>query len=548
MKCIRHIVAGLCSMAVLAAGSVMTASAADWVQTLYLGDVEHDDVLNIVDIVKFYKHLHGMQPLTEFEGWLADVNQDKEVDIYDYALLKRAVLTGDWQTLEIRSEDESTEPTTEETTEPPTEETTEPPTEETTEPVTDPVEGDFITPSIRYIDASLPSHGEANLVVFYVDFPDCRYDYEPSLDELTEYCFGANADENDPNYPFNSMSSFYATSSKGAMQLTGQVFRYTTRENRSAYDNDKDKLTRECYDAFNEQIDFSQFDGDGDGVIDATLLTVPTKAGDDYWWPMAGPLGNYYYTVDGMSVGHIITGNAEVASASDHKNFVSSYLHEMGHCMGLPDYYLYYSEDYDSMHGNAGTELMDADAYSDFGCFSKLMLGWYRENQISVFDKNNGNSQTFLLENGQTQNGNCIILPYGELNDDYSCEYMMIEYVTPDGLNSAINRDYWYWQQVAAGIRVYHIKADYTNNGWWSYFKYENGSDFTNYDDAGIRLIRLANDVEGGSVFTTGDVIDGNISGFHWYAADESESVETGYSVTVGELVDGKYAITVTFH
>ena len=84
------------------------------------------------------------------------------------------------------------------------------------------------------------------------------------------------------------------------MHLDGQVFRYTTKENRSAYDTDKNKLARECYDAFNDSVDFSQFDGNNDGVIDATLFSVPTAAGNDNWWPCAGPIGDSAYTVDGV--------------------------------------------------------------------------------------------------------------------------------------------------------------------------------------------------------------------------------------------------------
>lgn len=543
MKQMKYILAALCSAMVLTAGAAMNVFALE--NPLYLGDVETDGTLNILDIIKLQKYLLAVQPLSENEGYFADLNQDDEVDVIDLVLLKRSVLTGNWTEAPLEPIEPPTEPPTEPWTEPPSEDPVEPPKEPPTEPE---ISDRFVTPSVQKVIHSLPSQGNANLVVFYVDFPDCRYSYEPSLDELTAYCFGTDADVNGANYPFNSMHSFYATSSKGVMNLTGQVFRYTTTENRSAYDDDKDKLARECYHAFNEQIDFSQFDGNGDGTIDVTLLTVPTAAGDDAWWPMAGPTGDDSYLVDGVNIGYIISGNAQVDSPTDHKNFVSSYLHEMGHCMGLPDFYLYYSEDYDAMHGNAGTEMMDADAYSDFGCFSKLMLGWYKEHQVSIFDKNNGNSQTFTLQNGQTENGNCVILPYGEFNGNYFSEYMMIEYVTPDGLNSAINRDYWYWQSVAAGIRVYHIRADFGDNGWWTFFKYENGSEFTNYDDDGIRLIRLANDAEGGNVFTAGDVIDGRISGFHWYAADESESVETGYSITVGELVDGKYTITVNWN
>ena len=507
------------------------------------GDVTQDGKVNVMDIVRLYQHLHNIAPLAVLRT--ADMDNNNKVDVYDLALLKKTVLYG-ISTEPDPTEPDTTEPDTTEST--PTEpDPTEPaPTEsDTTEPTpTDPPT--FMTPPAEMLLSSLPSQGDAELVVFYVDFPDCRYEYDPTMEKLTDICFGTDADPDGTQYPFNSMRSFYTTSSKGAMQLNGQVFRYTTAENRSAYDIDKDKLVRECYDAFNEQVDFSQFDGDGDGVIDATIFSVPTAAGDDYWWPCAGPVGDDNYRVDGKAVGHIITGNAQIESETEHKNFVSSYLHEMGHCMGLPDYYLYTSEDYEGLPGNGGTELMDTDAYSDFGCFSKLMLGWYRDDQVSVFDKANGSSQTFTLTNAQTDAGNCLILPCGDLEEHYFSEYMMLEFVTPDGLNSGIRRDLNYWQTVGTGVRVYHIRADFADNGWWTFLKYENGSEFTNGDDDGIRLIRMANWNEGGEVLQTGEMIDSSFSGFHWYAEDESESVDTGYTVTIGELTENGYTVYVT--
>ncbi len=523
MKQYKYLTAGICA-AILATFSTLHAAA----DTMYLGDVDLDNSVAVADIVLLQKHLLGIQPLTSPADITADLNRDNAVDVFDLGLLKRAVLTGVWNVYE--SETTPTEPI-----------------EETTEELPQPSEhpsDNFITAPLDQLYGSMPSQGNSKMAVFYVDFPDCQFDYDPSVDELTTYCFGTDMNETNSNYPFNSMRSFYANSSKGALDLTGQVFRYTAKQNVSVYNTDQEALLREIAQTLDDSVDFSEFDSNNDGMIDVALLTVPTKAGDDYWWPCAGQRG-ITDQFDGVTFGHVIIGNAEVASADNYKNFVSSYLHEMGHCMGLPDYYLYNSDDYDSMHGNAGTEMMDADAYSDFGCFSKLMLGWYRENQVQVFDKAQG-TQIFTLANAQTDNGNCVILPCGDLNTSYFSEYMMLEYVTPDGCNTGINRDLFYWQSVAPGIRVYHIRADMVDNGWWRSLKYENGSEYCGGDDDGIRLIRLANDAEGGSVFTAGDVIDSNISGFHWYADDESESIETGYSITVGELTDEGYTITVS--
>jgi M6 family metalloprotease-like protein len=550
----------------ISAGIFSMSANALIVLTGYRGDLNGDDAVTIADVVKLQRYLLQSDDLSEEAndiGWdtvaeRADLNNDNAVNIIDLLLLKRCVLTTDWMyTWEELPDSQTTtsETTTTVTTTTTTTTTTEATTASTTESTTAPTttttttaysyDYDFMNASITALKASLPSQGEANLVIFYVDFPDCKYSVDLTADQIQEIAFGEE-DTSDSNYPFDSMTAFYGRSSKGAMQLNGKVFRYTTKENQSAYDNDKVKLAEECYEAFKDSEDFSQYDGDNDGMIDATLFSVPTAAGDDNWWPCAGGFGDSTYKVDGVSIGHIITGNAQIESETDYANFNSSYLHEMGHCMGLPDYYLYYSgDDFDAMVGNAGTELMDGDAASDFGCFSKLMLGWYRTNQVSVYDSSQG-TQTFTLNNAQSDDGNCVIIPYGDLDDNYFSEYLMIEYVTEDANNSYINSHMWWWQSIDSGIRVYHINATFQDDFWYPCFKYQNGAEATGYNDSGIRLIRLANEAEGGSVFKTGAVIDGNISGFHWYDSSENESVDTGVTVTVGDLVDGKYTITVS--
>ncbi len=540
MKKIRCTLAAAIASAAFAAAAVPSLGSAASSQTLlgYRGDVNHDMQVNAADVVGLAKHLKGVDSLTSEYSMNADLNADNFVDSLDLALLRKCA-SGTHELIGIYSEEEATTEA-ETTTEP---ETTEPTTwEETTEAPTDPPaeDYDFISAPISELAASLPSQGEANLVVFYVDFPDCRYSYEPSTELISELAYGA-ADESSSRYPYESMHAFYERSSKGAMNLTGQVFRYTTKENQSAYDTDKVKIAEECYDAFKDSVDFSQFDGDGDGMIDATLFTVPTAAGDVNWWPCAGGFGDGNYRVDGMAIGHIITGNAQIESETDTQNFVTSYLHEMGHCMGLPDYYLYNSDDYEGLHGNAGLELMDVDASSDFCSFSKLMLGWYRENQISVYDSSQG-SQTFTLSNAQTGSGNCVIVPYGNLDSQYFSEYFIIEYATNDGNNCSPP---WYIPS-GSGIRVHHAKADIYDNGWWKHLKYQNGSEFTNGDDAGIRTLRIVNDTDTDNFFHTGDVIDNSVSGFGWYDSSENESIDPGVTITVGELTENGYTITIS--
>lgn len=461
-------------------------------EDILLGDLNDDNNLSSLDVLIMKKHLLNISTISDEKTLKrADLNQDNLENTIDLCMLKDLVLKS-------KSNNDIAQ---------------------------------FITAPASMIDGSLPSQGDANLVIFYIDFLDCTYSNKLTTEQVQEMAFGS-ANENSANYPFESMSAFYNRSSKGTINLKGQVFSYTAKNPISYYNDDKVALAKECFEAFKDTVDFSTFDANHDGQIDATLFTVPSTASNDYWWPCAGGFGDSEYQIDGVKIGHIITGNA---SPENVTNFNSSYLHEMGHCFGLPDYYLYYTDDFDSMKGNAGTELMDADAYSDFSSFSKLMLGWYKKNQVQVYNPNLG-TQTFTLNNAQTNDGNCVIIPYGDLDKNYFSEYFIIEYSTNTGNNSVVGAD--------SGIRIHHIKADRYSDEWWSYLKYQNGSEFTNNDDDGIRLIRLVND--GGDCFKTGDVIDNNTSGFGWYDTNEQESINPNVSISVGELKNDAYTITIT--
>jgi M6 family metalloprotease-like protein len=520
---------------------VGTDTDGDTAQEPLLGDLDRDGRLSALDVAILKKHLLNVSPVTDEEVLdLADLDRSGSIDVVDLCTLKNLVLyprvdgstTGGDVVPDGGDEPDTTTPTT-----------PDPEPDGGSDGTTDGGdvdESDFITAPILQLAGSLPSQGDANLVVFYVDFPDCTYSDLLSTDELQELAFGS-ADESSDNYPFESMSAFFERSSKGSMSLDGQVFYYTAQHSIEYYNDNKVALAEECFDAFDATVDFSVFDGDGDGVVDATLFNVPSQADDTYWWACSGAFGDDSYTVDGVSVGNIITGNV---STDDRKEFNSSYLHEMGHCFGLPDYYLYGStDDFDSMKGGAGTELMDADAYSDFSAFSKLMLGWYREDQVLVYDSTQG-TQTFTLNSAQTDAGNCLIIPYGELDGSYFSEYFIVEYSTDTGNNGAINSDMGWWQSCDSGIRVHHIKADQYDNGWWTYLKYENGSEFTTYGDDDYRVIRLVN--EGNGCFKSGDTVDSSTSGFAWYDSNGQETVDPNVTISIGELSGGSYTVTVS--
>lgn len=511
---------------------MMTATFPASAETIgYMGDVNHDMEVGVADLVMLSNHLLGAESLDSGSSYNADMDYDGEVDVFDYIILRQCVA-------DIRKPDPITDGSGESIeTQTTTTTSTEIPVNTTTTAVTD---NNFINAPVADVKAFLPSQDNANLVIFYIDFPDCQYSYAPSTDEIAEIAFGAE-DMSDINYPFDSMSAFYSRSSKGAMNLKGTVLRYTTKYEQSYYNENKFLITQECYEAFKDTVDFSQYDGDDDGYIDTTLLTVPTAAGDDYWWPCAGPVDRDDYTVDGKKVGHIITGNAQIESATDYYNFNSTYLHEMGHCMGLPDYYLFTNpNDSEGMHGIAGIELMDTDATTDFGAVSKLQLGWYRQNSQIIIHDSIENEIKYILNNAQSDNGNCIIIPYGDLNN-YHSEYIVMEYTTPTGNNS---KPAW-WLQAGEGVRIYHAETSLIDNGTWTGYKYGSGSEYTDNDN-GRRYIRIIDDVEGDNLYHEGDIIDSSITGFNWYDDNGQQTVDTDYTITVGECDGNSCTITIT--
>ncbi len=494
----------------LTATAMPTQAATEWVRVGWRGDLNGDDNITVADVVVLQKHISLQESINPEIAAMADINENASIDAIDLTLIKRCVMqqmewVGIYEEVEISDD-----------------------------PV---VSGNFLTPPIVQVGSSLPSDTLGNLVIFYIDFPDCSFGNKLSAEEVDRIAFGP-ADTASANYPFESMSAFYERSSKGSFQLSGKTFAYTAQNSISVYNDDKVRIVEECYEAFKDSEDFTKYDADNDGKIDATLICVPESASNDYWWPCSGAFGDPGYRVDGLAVGNIITGYAVPSNPVD---FNSTYIHEMGHCMGLPDYYLYYSNDSEGMHGSAGTEMMDTDAQSDFCAFSKLMLGWYREEQVQVYDPSQG-TQSFTLHNAQTDAGNCVIIPYGNLNENYLSEYMILEYATDGGNNERIKSSWW--QTIDSGICAFHINAELFSDYWGSYLKYQNGSYYTDNNDEGIRLIRLVND--GGGVFKSGAVIDNNTPGFGWYDAAGNESIDPGVTITIGDITDDSYTVTIS--
>lgn len=395
----------------------------------------------------------------------------------------------------------------------------------------------LINAPLNQFHRTMPSTGNVKAIMLIVDFPDVTFSNRLSLSEIKDALYG-DGNTSSSNYPFESSKAYYKRASYGNLNFTGDVFTYTAKNNRSYYvnKNEYETLMMEVMTALDSQIDYSQYDSNSDGIIDNITINVPlngTSDDDFFYGCQATWYINNNFSVDGMKVYGYIMDDAQ-PSYDNISYYNCVYCHESGHLMGLPDYYKYNSSDWQGMNGIAGYELMD-DMYCDLSSFSKLMYGWLKTNEVQVYDTSKS-SQTFTISSASTT-GDCIILPIGNLDSNYFSEYFIIEYISNEGNNKGFVG--------SGGIRMIHVDAEtiYSYDGYKE-FKYANFSSYYDTSDSKQRVVYLVNDNNG--FYTSGSTVTYGTKNFAGFDSSGNQTVNTGYSVSIGAFSNGQYTITVT--
>ena len=371
-----------------------------------------------------------------------------------------------------------------------------------------------------------PTIGKVRMPVFLVDFSDEHFSENVlSSDKIAHILFSNET---------GSMTTFIKNASYNQLLLSGDVFFYTAQHPSSFYESDAngfEKLAEEVLNAFDDQLNYNSYDSNNDGYMDTFVLTI--VGSHDYWY---GCQATWYndtaYSVDGVKPMCYIINDAQ-PYANEMNYFVEEMCHEFGHCMGLPDYYKYnLDNDYDAMNGVAGSEIMD-EMEGDFCQFSKLMLGWLKEDEVSIYT---GGTAEYTLASSALQ-GSCVLIPVNfqklneksvSVNQIYTGEYFLIQYDTmeknmTDVLNSGKD----------SGIRILHIDAETrTDTDGTVSFKYDNNSPLYDASHNGRRIIRLVNDNNG--YFHNGNTIDSSTPGFAWYDSKGKETIDPEITITVG--------------
>jgi immune inhibitor A len=235
--------------------------------------------------------------------------------------------------------------------------------------------------------------------------PDRRYSTEQFADLLFADQLEPLAAGLPPSYAV-SMRDYYADLSQGQYLFdAGPDDVYGWVEAPESYDwyvdgqsglgsapRDSGGLMKDVAALLDDTIDYSQYDGDGDGIVDHVILIVEGwgDGASDQWWPHQGSESGL--ELDGVELREYLIVTEQAAWDDDagvdagDPHPVATFAHELGHIFGLPDLY---DTDYTSA-GAGQWDLMGAGSYYTvvsppaMGAWSRVRLGWESPEEAPV--------------------------------------------------------------------------------------------------------------------------------------------------------------------
>lgn len=250
-------------------------------------------------------------------------------------------------------------------------------------------------PSLSH-SQSFPTTGNRRLLMLLVDFADTQTIIPSSDFDNMMNASGYNG--------IGSFRDYYLENSYGALNIETTVVGWIKLpSNKSAYSTtDMTALISDAINAINDEIDFTQFDNDGDGILDG-LSIVHQGYGQEVSgsysdiWSHSGDLLSEVYA-DGVKV-QTYTIQPELLSDNTQMT-VGVFCHEFGHNLGAPDFYdANYEQDgsfigtgeWDIMSGGSWSELnTPGDCPTHFNMWQKMQYGWvepqYLTESCSVTD------------------------------------------------------------------------------------------------------------------------------------------------------------------
>ncbi len=394
----------------------------------------------------------------------------------------------------------------------------------------------------------LPSQGNYNVLVVPVEFSNDKF----TTQELTDI---ANVFNNKANTGWESVASYYQTSSYGKLNMTFDVAdKVTLSSTYGSFETDKNGISDYGGDIvklaldqlYARGFDFTKYDVDQNGVIDGVYIiySAPIDYDGDYYWAYVtgytddlsyGDLDAYTYlfaSVDFMYEDIETSDPNEFSPIAGLKLNATTYIHETGHMLGLDDYYDY-NPNQGSDKGLGGADMMDYTV-GDHNAYSKLLLGWVKPTAVVT------GTQTITISSLESSGQFVIVLL--DYDGTYFSEYLIIDLYSATGLNAlhAGLDDSYLYDGASFGARIYHVDATIANPYGDEYYSFTDNNNST----SATPLLKLV-EADGDSNFESDQVQD--IYGDYfscaaaddlWQTGDVFSQAQPNYTRNDGKLVN----------
>lgn len=310
----------------------------------------------------------------------------------------------------------------------------------------------------------MDSTGDQKLLIIPVDFKDFKCDdlglsKERFISDVSKAFFGVSK-----NNSYVSVSQYFNISSYGKLRISGEVIDdfFTINKTISEIRRNEKSEKEAIKDLYNDLIDFAIEQG-----IDLETYVIPGLEGD-YKEKKNIPMYLVYtqpndteLTEDSYFWAYTMTDSVPVSWSSYSFMYTQlgepdahTYIHEVGHLLGLNDYYPTNKKLTTTTVGyepTARIDMMDC-SIGDETAFSKMFLNWVKPYHVL-----NSTEITIkpLVDSGD------LILISNRWNKSVFDEYYLLEFYTPTGLNNYDTRVGNSEAKLPAlpGIKLYHVDA-----------------------------------------------------------------------------------------
>ena len=412
-----------------------------------------------------------------------------------------------------------------------------------------------VTEQGYYLDGC-PTTGSPKVLVVPVEFSDCTAKSKGYTIDKIKAAF-----EKGGKTDYFSVYDYYYQSSYGALSLditvldewfmpskTSSYYKTATIDYYGDQVEAGEQLIMDELLAYLAgKIDLSQFDSDGNTVIDAIVFVNTLDIDSDStfnwafrYWNIYTDDEGYYYEYDGVSANDYLWASYQFLYETYDEEGYSIYdesvmntytfIHEFGHVLGADDYY---DTSYNTEESpTASADVMDG-MLGDHNAYTKFNYGWLTTSRLV----NTESSVTLTLE-AFYKNGDTIIIA-NNWDDDLGAyqEYYIIAYYKSVELNDeALNAHYF----ARDGVVVYHVNASLyaeVYDGETYYDVYNNNTDasdeYGTYDNL-IEYVKSANDT---FTYIEGDTLPKNVT--------DDNGNTLAYNFVV-DSIDGD-VVTITF-